>query len=57
MVDKKKIIDSVHFEAGSRIIGELEAGPDQLLLGPMSCAPSLPKLVHRAKPLPWLPGT
>ena len=46
MVEKRKIIDSLHAEAGSRFIGKLEAGPDQLLLGSMSRAPSLPKLVH-----------
>ena len=33
IVDKKKIIGSVHAEAGSRSIGELETGREQLLVG------------------------
>jgi len=56
MVEKRKIIDSLHAEAGSRFIGEREAGPDQLLLGAMSCTPSLPMRAQHAKLLRWLPG-
>jgi hypothetical protein len=49
---QKKLIDSVHAEAGSRSIGELEAERDEVLLGLIELRKKVAKSSQTKSPVP-----
>jgi hypothetical protein len=49
---QKKLIDSVHAEAGSRSIGELEAERDEVLLGLLELRNKVAKSSQTKSPEP-----